>query len=91
MVGYSFCWVCAFPLRRETRAAADLNRRAGSSRSASGVGEPSRPMKQTVADWEVTIAMFETGSDDSKARRLLRAAMPVTPLTAFTPPPTFSR
>ena len=25
--------------------------------------------------------MFDTGSDDSKPRRLLRAAMPVTPLT----------
>ena len=65
-----------------TRAAADLDRRAGSNRSAARVGEPSRPMKQTVADWEVTIAMFDTGSDDSKARRLLRAAMPVNP-----PPP----
>ena len=26
--------------------------------------------------------MFDTGSDDSKARRLLRAAMPVTPRTS---------
>ena len=78
MVVYSFRWVCVFPLRRETGAAAEPVQGAASNRSAAGVGEPSRPMKQTVADWEVTIAMFDDGNDDSKARRLLGAAMPAT-------------